>query len=322
VKKKVNKKNVIDIIESYYLAHFIRYLQKENIFNAAGYVNQQYAKDKTILYILSFLHLRTDIVTWHSQKGYCLARKYASYPQLGFYMDKFIGAYGNFDFNKADKILQIDQQEFADAYEKVQPFCNYAFMLYLIGELKAEHILDLGCGMAGLITGFCKSAAGRRATGIDSNPYNCKKVKSRLVKEGLQKSVKIICGNAADFKKLLPGITCKSVDVVYAANLINEFFGKGNDAAVEFLQQLKDTFSGKKMVITDYYRTYGTGEAANPALQHNYLHDIMQIFSGQGLTPKDYKGWNTLYKKSGCRLLNVFEGESTGIKWFIHVLQL
>jgi hypothetical protein len=75
-------------------------------------------------------------------------------------------------------------------------------------------------------------------------------------------------------------------------------------------------------VITDYYSIYGTSAAANPVLQHNYLHDIMQIFSGQGLTPKDYKGWNVLYRKAGCRLLNVFEGESIGIKWFIHVLQL
>jgi len=48
----------------------------------------------------------------------------------------------------------------------------------------------------------------------------------------------------------------------------------------------------------------------------------MQLFSGQGVPPANYKAWNKYYTKAGCKLLNVYEGTNSGVNWFIHVVKM
>ena len=85
---------------------------------------------------------------------------------------------------------------------------------------------------------------------------------------------------------------------------------------------MKKAFPGKFLVVVDYYGSFNTREANNKDLQHNYVHDVMQILTGQGVPPKNYKEWNEYYAKAKCNLLHVHEGRSNGIKWFIHIVKL
>ena len=56
--------------------------------------------------------------------------------------------------------------------------------------------------------------------------------------------------------------------------------------------------------------------------RHTLLQDMAQSISGQGIPPADVAQWAAVYEAAGCGLLHVYEGDSSGIAWFVHVVRL
>lgn len=317
------KKNLLDLIESYYLIHFLRHLCHTNVIDPGRSNLSPNRKSPFINEMLEFISDRTDIVQ-KKKSGYSLSPSYKGYTNLAYHIDKLVDSYGNFDFNNPRRLLQLNKPAFASAKEKTMPYYDYALINAVLDQVEGNHILDLGCGMGGLMLSYCLgNTASRKATGIDNNKGLCTRGNRLFQQEGLKKKARIYYGNVLEIGEAIPEKALEDVNIVVANNFMNELFGAGKNKPFEgLLKVLKQKFPGRYLVIMDYYGVFGTKRKNDPRLQHNYIHDVMQLFSGQGVPPPDYKSWNQYYKKAGYRLLQVYEGEMTGISWFIHVLAM
>lgn len=315
------KKNIFDLIESYYLIQFIRYLNAQQFFKEGKREIDYDRSNLPVWNMLRFIYDRTDLLI--NRKGtYLLAKKYTHYTAFAFHIDKLLESYGHFDFKHPSHILKLDKLQFARAKEKTFPYYDYAFLMSVLNQLNSKTILDLGCSMGGLLVKFCKSRKTRKGFGIDNNINLFRKGSAMFAAAGFGNRAKLIYGNALKMDTLLSEKMKGSVDTVVANNFLNEFFAEGNKLITGVLAKIKKAFPGKVLVVMDYYGVFGTSRKNDPHLQHNYLHDIIQIFSGQGTPPENYKAWNRYYKKTGCRLVQVYEGKNSGFNWFLHVVQL
>lgn len=318
----MQKKNIFDIIEGYYLSHFLRHLCQKKIITPGSTAIRFSKQDPFTENMLRFIADKTDILV--ERKGaFVLSKKYAHYTSLGYHIDKLIDSYGNFDFTNKRRILQLNKPAFAASKEKTTPYFDYALLQAILDKVDGSSILDLGCGMGGLMAGYCSGDKKRRAIGIDNNRGLCKRGNRLFENNKLKSRARIYYGDVLKIDEAIPKRSRDAVDIVVANNFMNELFGSGVKKPAEILlAELKKTFPDRYLVIMDYYGVFGTSRRNHPLLQHNYMHDIMQLFSGQGVPPANYKAWNKYYSKAGCKLLQVFEGTNTGISWFIHVIRM
>jgi SAM-dependent methyltransferase len=355
MKKKLqpgNKQNIFDLIEGYYMANLLIYLSGKGAFaekEAAGTKRAFHEKgaagtkgafpekeaagakgafgagefsglSKKDAGILQILYDRTDIVV-KKKNGFALNPAYAAYPGMEFHIDKFLKAYGRFDSSGGSPRIEIDAAAFARAFEKVQAWHSYENIIAILSALKARTILDLGAGPGRLVELFCKAAPDNRAFGIDLNKHLCSHANLRLKRMGLGSRVKLKYGSVMDFDTLLSEAAIRSIDVVTGSNIFNEFFEE-EKKLVGLLKRLRKTFAGKYLVVMDYYGVLNTRKADDKKFQHSYVHDLVQLFSGQGVPPENYQGWNKYYVLAKCSLMHVYEGTSDGINWFVHIVRL
>lgn len=313
------KKTLFDIIESYYAAHLLIHLNDKGVFKEPGKKRliKSYFPNADVF---RFISTRTDILQPKDENSFIVNKKYGSYISSGFHIEKFLQAYGQFDTAAKQPSIIIDEEKFAETYQHATPFNNPRAVLNFFSLLQARTILDLGCGTGNLITQFCKQNKLNKAFGIDQNPHLNKVAAQLIKKNGLGRRAKIVNGTVTEFDEILDAATLQQVDVVYASSILNEFF-YSPAKLVKLLKKLAKIFRGKFMVVADYYGTFHTREANNQDLQHNYVHDVMQVLTGQGVPPKDSRGWNEYYAKAKCKLVHVQEGNSGGINWFIHIVK-
>lgn len=319
MKKATAKKNLFDIIEGFYLARALVFLNKAGYFSG-GTKNKPGIKNLESL--LQVLYDNTDIIKKQRGGHYVLSEKYAAYPSLGFHIDKLLQAYGHIVPGKNKFRLAIDEQEFADAYKKVYPFQNWQFLLDMIANRPVHHLLDIGCGTGKLAVEFCKLNKNNTATGIDAGKHICSTARSFIKKENCAGRAKVYCARAELFHKVLPQTVIAQTEILTASNLLNEFFSGTGEGVVTLLKKLKKYFPGRPMLVVDYYGILGTPRSNDPELRHNYVHDMLQLFSEQGVPPANYKQWRQLYRRAGCTLESVTEGRSQGVQWFVHELRL
>lgn len=318
--RKVIKKDLFDAIEGYYAMSVIYLLHSNGILNYnSGEINTN-SGNKNIYISLKFLQQRTDIIIVTHAGKYALAKKYRHYLQLGYHLEKIIGAYGNFPAIKGKYGIEINKKSFAVAYRTAGYYINGTVQQHILEKLGAKYVLDLGCGYCNSLIGFCRAGEKRKGIGIDLNSIICSDVKKKIKSQNLNKKIKIICGDASEFDHILSNDEISGIDVIIGSNYFNEFFQTDNNA-VRILKKLKRYFPGKRLIVLDYYSTWDTKDYQRKAYQHNYIHDLIQLLSGQGLPPPNYNKWNIVYAKAGYILEEVMEGNFGGIKWFIHILR-
>jgi SAM-dependent methyltransferase len=188
--------------------------------------------------------------------------------------------------------------------------------------MPVHHLLDLGCGAGALTVQFCQQGKNHTAVGIDAGSEMCSTARYFIKQAKLSTRIKIHCERAENFASVLPATVIQQTDIIVAGNLFNEFFKDEGTAAVRLLKKLKQYFPGRYLIVVDYYGILGTANYNDADLTHNYVHDMLQLFSGQGVPPANYKKWQKLYKAAGCILAEVTEGQSQGVNWFLHKLLL
>lgn len=316
--KKIQK-NLFDIIEGFYLSQILIFL------NEAGHFSKEKKKAVDAAHLDQLLQVlleSTNIIKKQRNGDFELAEEYASYPALGFHIDKLLQAYGHVAPNKNKFRLQIDGKKFAGAYKKVYPFQDWQFLLSMIEGWPVNHLFDLGCGMGKLAVQFCEQDKKHTAIGIDVGREMCTAARSFIQEAKLAKRAKIYCAKAEAFHRVLPPAVMERTDIIVASNLLNEFFSGEGEAVISLLKQLKKYFPGRPLMVVDYYGILGTSHQNDPELRHNYVHDMIQLFSGQGVPPANYKQWQKLYRRAGCVLEEVTEGRSQGVNWFVHRVRL
>lgn len=321
-RKKANpgKKDLMDIIESYYLAHILIDLDKRGFFKGLPKsVPVEDYLDNTD--IVKMLVTKTDILVPSGKKYFVLNSKYASYINSSFHIEKFLGGYGEVVSAKNGPRIKVNPGKFAEAYEQATPFENHKLILNLLTALGARQILDMGCGMAGLLRSFCKLKKAHTATGIEQNPFMCQQARKEVRLKKMDKQVKIIQGDVTAFNKYIQPGVLEGTDVIIASSILNEFFYTPA-RLVSFLQKIRRYLPGRFMIVIDYYGILHSRAAMEKRLQHNYIHDMMQVLTGQGVPPKNQAEWNRYYTQAGCKLVHSYNSSGGGINWFIHVVYL
>ncbi len=313
-------RTILEIIESYYAAQVLMQLNKTDFFENTSEKKSisQYFPNRSI-YL--FIKKSTDIIESELDGFFTINPNYNQYATSGFHIDKFLGAYGQFNANeKAPKIV-INEKKFAAAFDKASYHQTNHHILQLLSQLGIKTLLDLGCGTGKLLIDFCEQSKQHKAFGIEQNAYLLLIVKKQIKQNKLSSSIKLIKGNVTNFNTLLNANQQKSIDAIYGASILNEFF-QSPTTLVRFLKNLKKTFAGKFFIVVDYYGILHTKQATKKSKAHNYVHDVMQVLSGQGMPPSTKNEWNDYYKKAGCELILAHEAKNNSINWFIHVIKL
>jgi SAM-dependent methyltransferase len=317
---KLQPANIFGIIEGYYLASVLISLNATGVFKKPGRIHSIgtfFPKHD----IFRMLITRTDILQRKGKLHFTINSKYRSYMDLGFHIEKFLMAYGNFrTINKTPKII-TDDKLFSQAFVAAAQFQNPTLIKSIFKSLKASVILDLGCGAGNILNAFAKSGKIHRSIGVEQNPFLIKAARASIRKNGLSKRVRIAHGNVVTFENLITKKEIAEIDVVFGSSILNEFFYTPTKL-ISLLKKIKRIFPGKTLIVSDYYGVFHAADFADVNRHYNLVHDFMQVLSAQGVPPKDDTSWNKYYKDADLELVHTFHGSANGINWFVHVIEI
>lgn len=328
------KASVLDAIEGYYLASTLNHLHRvgllEQLRNGSTVerlgCHFGYAPD-LLAALLEFLVQRTDLVT-RSGDEYRLAETFADEYFLGFQLDKFIGGYGPAITSLEESLRRedrgcslVNRVVESEAYGRFGPPPN-PVVLAIMQTLASRSMLDIGCGPATTLTALAERDGAFRGWGVDVVDSMCDAARARIRRFGFEDRIKIINGDGRDLGTVLPADLREQVEAIQCKSVVNEFFGRGDSGAVAFLRNLGALFPERLLFNVDYYGKLGRVDAIPSQYRHTMVHDVIQALTGQGVPPERKEEWLPIYEAAGVRLEHVFEGDDSGIEWFVHVVKL
>lgn len=329
------RRSLLDSVGGFYAAQILAHFQAAGVIAdlrataTAAELASRYGYDAELLHgLLEFLWRVTDVVERRGAR-YRIAAPYRTDYSLEFAVDKYIRAYGPC-LSHLDHSLRagdlgrpaVRRDIEAAAYHRVQSPPN-PVVLELVDARPVTSLLDLGCGPATMLRMLAR--ANRRFTGwgIDQNRHMAAEARRRARQEGVEDRVHVFTGDARRIEKRLRPADRESVEVVHTKGLMNELFRGGSSReAAAYLRYLCRLFPGRLLFNVDYYGVLTRTSGRDPAHEHTVLHDLIQLVTAQGVPPADLAGWNRVYEEGGCALEEAFEGDSRGIRWFVHVVRL
>lgn len=326
-----------DVIQGFYLGHVVFALHEHEVLKSLGKwqspesLSRQFGLDEKLLnHLLTFLHLSTNLLARDRRGFYRLAPEYANFALLSFQIEKFLGAYGP-PVASLTSVLRnpslgeklIDQKALANAFRALEPPTEPSPGAQIVTSLGIRVLVDLGCGPATLLNELATNDSGFRGWGLDKSDAMCRLARQRLRSSGSSRQVKIIRGDARYLTRYFGPRQRLSVEALYAGSLLNEWFRDGTHHCVRFLKRAKSLFPGRVLIVDDYFGRLNLKQPMiTQSTRHNILHDLMQAVTGQGVPPSDSRGWRSVYREAGCRVLRTYEGVADGIAWFYHIIQL
>lgn len=271
---------------------------------------------------LTFLATSTTVLTALDDGSFELAPAYRTYNGLGFHLDKFLGGYGA----AVQALGAPETGPRADLVDRVALARAFAgrsasagtVMASVLQAWSVDALVDLGCGPGALLLELASADPGFRGWGIDANPALVAAATAASLDAGVADRVGFAVGDVRDVDAVVPdGLESAAV---HAGSLLNEFFARGDGAAVDVLTTIRGRFADRVIFVEDYYGRLGV--AVDADVRHARLQDLAQVASGQGLPPPDAEGWAAVYAAAGCSLLHRYEATDDGIAWFIHVCRL
>lgn len=328
------KASVLDAIEGFYLANTLNHFHRVGLLDqmrggstVARLANRfGYAPD-LLATLLEFLVQRTNIVL-RSGEQYCLADTFVDDYFLGFQLDKFIGGYGpavaalDESLRRSDRGCSlVNRAVESEAYDRFAPAPN-PVVLAIMEVLDSGTMLDVGCGPGTTLAALAERDATFRGWGVDVVESMCNSARARIRRLGLDDRVKIIHGDGRNLEALLTRELREQVEIVHCKSVLNEFFGDGDRKAIAYLSQLRELFPKRLLLNVDYYGKLGRLDAIPSQYRHTVAHDVIQALTGQGVPPERREKWVPVYEAAGLRLEHSFEGDESGIEWFVHVVRL
>ena len=277
---------------------------------------------------LEYVSRRTDILVCAPDGEYVLNPDYADYHQLGFHLDKFIGAYGAL-VRDLDESLRgsarrrggVDEQLLAEAFTRAGR-AGVQADAYVLGQWNVRCLLDLGCGPASLLIHLAANDPDFRGWGVDQSMAMCEVATARVSEAGLARAVHITHADVRDLDAAFHARRAASFDAIHCKSLLNEFFGSGSAEATDVIRTLRAMFSGRLLFNSDYYGRLGADSSSQDGCAHTLVHDVAQLLSGQGVPPATLSDWAEVYDRAGAEFMHTYEAQMNGIAWFIHVVQL
>jgi len=321
-------RSAFDLVEGFYLAHALTALEQAGILKSLeqpitlGKLATRHHVDTTVLEAaLHMLRSRTNLIAYRAQQYY-LTRRYDA--GVRFMLLQYLGAYrrNGVEFGRilhhpsAAKKL-VDRAQHAKAFEQID-VASANILGDLLLQLDLNHVLDIGCGTGTLLLNLAIRRRDFVGWGLDVNPWMCAVARERIACKRATSRIAIFRGDCHRLKYSLPRSVIAKVSTITAANLVNEFFSRGPDQAVAWLEDVKAAFPGRTMLIADY-----CGELGNRSKRRSpevALHDFIQVVSGQGVPPGNRTGWQNIYNRAHCNLVHSIELRDSS--FFIHILRL
>lgn len=325
----------VGIAEGFYLSHIVYYLHRCGVLEqlrgpatVASIAAEHGYELARLRGALEYVSRRTDILLDTPDGDYALNPEYADYHQLGFHLDKFIGAYGSLarDLDEslrgtARRCRRGDEQLLAEAFTRAGS-AGVQADAYVLGQWNVRCLLDLGCRPAALLVHLAASDPEFRGWGVDQSMAMCDVAAARVSEAGLAHAVHITHADVHDLDAVFDARCAASFDAIHCKSLLNEFFGSGSGEATDVIRKLRATFSGRLLFNSDYYGRLGAASSCQDDSAHALVHDVAQLLSGQGVPPATLSDWAEVYGCAGAELMHAYEAQMNGIAWFIHVVQL
>lgn len=278
--------------------------------------------------VLTFVAGRTTVVEQLDDGRYRAPTR--SYEELGFLIDKFVGAYGPcLDLDRPSPEA-VDGSILAGAFERVTTErrasthgpSTTTLLLEQLGV--ATDVVDLGCGSGGVLHELAARDPAFRGIGVDQNPSMCAAARTSLADTGLDRRVEIYEGDAVAMLAALPSSRRETVTALHGRSFFNACFGSGIDAAGAVVGEIRRAFPGRLLLVDDYYGELSADDAEVAVGSRRWaaIQDVVQAWSGQGVPPADRRAWAVVYALGGARLLHAYEDEIDGFRRFIHVVRL
>jgi SAM-dependent methyltransferase len=324
--------STFDLVEAYQLANAVAALHDLDLLEnmrrpaTAKELANRCGMDANLLCgVLEYVAARTDLL--RKTRGKFLAtRDYAEKSR--FLLDLYVGAYGQNAVRLSELLHKPALAR--ESVDRVRHACAFAavdgapigLLPSLIVQLGLNRLLDLGCGPAGLLLEVAAMDRKFVGWGLEKNLAMCKVARARIRRAGVGRRIKLLQGDCTELSSTLPEEVKNQVGAVTACNVANEMFALGDSQIIKWLQDLREIFPGRLLLLVDYYGQLGQKQVfnGNAETRATLLHDYVQLISGQGIPPLNLKQWRSIYKKAACRLVHVFEDKPT--TRFIHILNL
>jgi|GEM_PF-977993 len=329
------KLDLLGAVAGFYAGHLVAHLQAAGLFAQlrngidATELAEQHGYDRELLHgVLEFVYQQTDLL---DRDGSCyrVAAAYDSDYSLEFTIDKYVRSYGQC-FAALEQSLRapdlgrslVRRDVEAAAYHRIQSPPNPVVM-EIVERDGIRSLLDVGCGPATMLRQLAQRDAGFTGWGIDENRHMCAAARRAARQEGVGARVHILHGDARDIGRRMTRKQRASVEALQSKGLLNELFrNASSEGAAKYLRQLGALFPGRIMFVVDYYGVLTRLSEYDPKYQHTAVHDLIQLVTAQGVPPPDLEGWAAVYDEGGCDLEHAYEGDSQGIRWFVHVIRL
>jgi SAM-dependent methyltransferase len=238
--------------------------------------------------------------------------------------EKYIGAFGSLvlvsSLRSPDRVFaktHVSNDAFVKVFASQKSNDPLATLMHRDGM---KCVLDLGCGCGQTLFDYVAHGSDNFGFGVDIN--------AGMIAEALRRAkdyqdvdrLKFAVSDSFEFKRVFGQSAVDTIDAVCAASWLNEYFQRGDEGAIRSLKKIKSLLPGRRLYLLDYYSSLGVPESETRTATG--LHDIVQVLTGQGLPPACLEEWCKLYSASEMEVVEVFHGESLGIRWFIHVLQM
>jgi SAM-dependent methyltransferase len=326
-KQKLERKSALDLAEGLQLAFAFLALLKLDVFSAmeqpvnADTLSDAYQLDPQLLKgVLEYLAIRTNLVC-KTEHGFAVTKQFNA--EARFVLNLYADAYAK-NASRLTKLMRkpalaastVDLVAHARAFSGEQTADGT--LAAILGQLKLNHILDVGCGSGVLLREMATNDEAFVGWGLDRNAAMCKAARTQLRKAGVAKRVKVFHGDGGNLKSSIPVDVLALAQNLTACQFVNEMFRGGTSELEGWLQHTRRLLPGRMLIVSDYYGRLGQGV---PAIhRETLLHDYAQLISGQGVPPPDSSAWQAIYRAAGCRLLHVIEDRVT--TRFIHLLRL
>jgi SAM-dependent methyltransferase len=188
----------------------------------------------------------------------------------------------------------------------------------LLRRLGLQRVLDLGCGPAALLTEMARADPAFKGWGVEAHAGMRAAARVALRQAGVARQIRLLRGDARAIDSVLPAAVAAEVQAVVASQFVNEMFGAGTAAVVDWLRRLRQLLPGRLLVLADYGGRLGSTLPAEGRL--TLVHDHAQLLSGQGVPPARRRDWVALYRSAGARLVHAIEDAQT--TRFVHLVAL
>lgn len=322
--------STFELVEAFQLGHAVRALHELGVLDALArpatlaQLARRHAVDAAVLGgVLRYVAARTDLVRRRGDRFVATPRYGAAARYL---IDLYAGAYGSNAAQLVELLRDperapgaVDRDRHARAFAAVGP-TTLGALPELVTALGGDGVLDLGCGTAALLIALATRAPAFTGWGLERNAAMCRVARSRVRAARIADRVRILQGDCTTLAAALPRSIASRVRLATMCDVANELFAGGAAPFVAWLRGASKALPGCTLVVSDYYGRLDAPATARPQHRETLLQDYAQVISGQGVPPATLRAWHALYRRAGCRLVQVFEDRGT--TRFIHLVRL